>query len=527
MKSRCELVQAKDGNKVPIVQRGTEEYRLGSLYDGRYAAERWVFGHVQECVEHVILFGLGDCQIVAQLLERVPGSVLIYEPDEAIYQEVKRLSLYKKMQKNNRFFCLYGERQKETLQEKMIEILNDDNVDSTALLATPGYLAHYEEAYEGLANLCQRICESIQFTQGAIQRSFPTMVKNQLWNMSYLKGAIPLRRLATCWDRDIPVILVAAGPSLLKNIDQLKKATGKAFIFCVDAALGTMLKHGIVPDLVGSVDAVKDMECFSEPGSYDIPYLVTCNSRYELVSRLTGERIWGNDHGCTRMILEKHGIESPRSSAQFGIAGGMFAMLMELGVKKIVMVGQDLAYSESHTSHIDGHDEGFDESKAILVEGYYGKKVYSRTDWNTFRVWFEDVIRTLPTACEVINATEGGAKIHGALQMPLQQVVEQMEEKAVSFPDILSQKGIRITEEEYEAVMEEWNSVRGDLENIKAWGYHKTFFRTDYRKIPVMDMVLGAMRYLRDVTGREERFRRAVDFIYEKVLEREKAEENA
>lgn len=524
MRCECKLLQAKDGNKVPVMQRGNETYTLGSLYDGNYAAERWMLGHMQENLENVILFGLGDCQIVLKVLERVPGRVLVYEPDEKIYGEIKRLSIFKKIQKNHRFSCFYGQNQREVLQGKMIDVLNDDCVDRTALLTIPGYVNYYMDAYIELADMCQRICDAIQFTQGAIQRSFPTMLKNQLRNIPYLKDAIPLTRLAEKWDTEIPVILVAAGPSLLKNIEQLKKIDKRAFVFCVDTALSTLLRNGIVPDLVGSIDAVKNMDCFSEPGSYNIPYFVTCNSRYELVSKLTKERIWGKDHGCIRMILEKYGIQSPKNAAQFGVAGEMFAMLMELGVKKIIMIGQDLAYSAEKETHIDGRNEGFNETEAILVEGYNGDKVYSRMDWNKFRVWFEEAIERLPFGCEVINATEGGAKIHGAFQLPLHQVVEQLPERKAAISDYLSVEGIRITEHEYEQIRLDWANVRSDLENIKQWGYHKTFFESDYRSIPAMDMVLGAMRYLKDVSNREERFERAVNFVYDHVIEWEKEE---
>ncbi len=526
MKSKCRLLQAKDGNQVPVVQRGEETFRLGSLYDGRYAAGRWADYYVQGCVENVILFGLGDCQIVLQLLERVPGRILVYEPEEEVYDEVRRMTVFKKIQKCQRCFLFYGGGQYDALQETMIQILNDDNVDRTALLTTPGYYTHYPDAYNRLAEMCGRICEAIRFTQGAIQRSFPTMIKNQLRNISHVKDAIPLTRLAKHWDGEVPVILVAAGPSLLKNIEQLKKVRGRAFLFCVDAALPTMMKAGIVPDLVGSVDAVKNMECFSEPGSYDIPYLVTCNSRYELVSGLTKEKVWGKDHGCTRMIFEKFGIESPHSPAQFGIAGEMFTSLIELGTKKIIMVGQDLAYSEGKTSHIGGMDEGFDTAQAIRVEGYYGKDVYSRPDWNKFRELFEEAIRRMPPGCEVINATEGGVRIHGTTQIPLCQVVEGLPETKTSLTAIFSQDGLRITPEEYEGIMKEWSGVRKELDDIKEWGYHKTFFETDYRKLPAMDMVLGGMRYLKDVPDREERFERALDFIRQSISELEGAGEN-
>lgn len=51
-----------------------------------------------------------------------------------------------------------------------------------------------------------------------------------------------------------PAILVAAGPSLEKNVHYLKEAKGKAVIICADTVLGYLLARDIVPDFVVSVD---------------------------------------------------------------------------------------------------------------------------------------------------------------------------------------------------------------------------------------------------------------------------------
>ncbi|WP_373845633.1 6-hydroxymethylpterin diphosphokinase MptE-like protein, partial [Clostridium sp.] len=50
--------------------------------------------------------------------------------------------------------------------------------------------------------------------------------------------------------KDIPAIIVSAGPSLDKNISELKRAEGKALIIATDAVLTTLKNHGIVPDAV-------------------------------------------------------------------------------------------------------------------------------------------------------------------------------------------------------------------------------------------------------------------------------------
>lgn len=521
MKSICELVQALDGGVIPVVNRGTETFRLGSSYNGRYAAERWVDHYVEERVENVVLFGLGDCQIVLQLLRKVPGYVLVYEPDPAIFQEVRQSPLFSKFRDKEKLYILYGgEDQWIPLRDVITDILNDDCVETTAVLTHPGYLAHYQDEYKMLMDVCQLVCDAMGFTQGAIQRHMKAMLANTIDNIPYMNGAIPLARLVKYWDPDIPVIMVAAGPSLKKNMEVLRQIDQRAYIFCLDAALSTLLRAGIVPDLVGSTDGIKNMNCFEEPGSFDIPYLVTSNTKHEIIKNLTNAKIFGYDHRAVRIMYEKQGIELAQIPAQFGIAAGVFAALVELGTKKIVLVGQDLAYSEDKKSHTDGRDEGFVEEKASQTEGYYGGLVYTRMDWEKFREWFEEMIKMLPSDQVVINATEGGAKIHGAVQMPLQEVIDHLPERRSSFQDVVSDDRVKISEKEYRGIMADWERMRTDIEKVKRIGYKKAFFEIDYHKMPVMDLVIGYMRYLKDVPERKERFKLAVDYVYDEIHKR-------
>lgn len=518
MKNRCELVQALDGGLVPVVHRGAETFRLGSSYNGRYAAERWVDHYVEERVENVVLFGLGDCQIVLQLLRKVPGYVLVYEPDPAIFQEVRQSPLFSKFRDKQKLYILYGGKdQWIPLRDVITDILNDDCVETTAVFVHPGYLARYQEEFNMLTEVCQLVCDAMGFTQGAIQRHMEAMLANIIDNIPYMKDGVPLARLAKFWDPDIPVIMVAAGPSLKKNMEVLRQIDQRAYLFCADAALPTLLKAGIVPDLVASTDGIKNMNCFEEPGSFDIPYLVSSNTKHEIIKNLTSTKIFGYDHKVVRIIFEKQGIEAAQIPAQFGIAAGIFASLTELGTKQIVLVGQDLAYSEDKKSHTDGRDEGFVEEKASLTEGYYGGMVYTRMDWEKFREWFEEMIDLLPSDRVVINATEGGAKIHGSVQMSLQEVVDQLPERRSSFSDVVSDERVKISEKEYQGIMADWKRMIADIEKIKRNGYRKTFFETDYHNIPAMDLVIGYMRYLKDVPERKERFRLAVDYVYDEI----------
>ena len=62
--------------------------------------------------------------------------------------------------------------------------------------------------------------------------------------------------------------------------------------------------------------------------------------------------------------------------------------------------------------------------------------------------------------------------------------------------------------------------MRTDIEKVKRIGYKKAFFEIDYHKMPAMDLVIGYMRYLKDVPERKERFKLAVDYVYDEIPKR-------
>ena len=56
------------------------------------------------------------------------------------------------------------------------------------------------------------------------------------------------------FDRKLPVVVCASGPSLEPCIDVLKNKQDKVFIICLSSALSVLLNNSIVPDLVLSTD---------------------------------------------------------------------------------------------------------------------------------------------------------------------------------------------------------------------------------------------------------------------------------
>lgn len=509
----CEILRAKDGHMVPVLHSEQGTRHLGSLYSGRYAAFVWGKKWLLEQTENLILFGMGDCQIVLEAASHVPGKILVLEPEEKLYQAMKSSSLYKKAVKNKKI-QFFGMGDLEQLKKTVKDLLDDDWVERTMLSLHPGYAGWYDRELASLQQICQSVCDDITFMRAPLKRFVPTMIRNQIANFKSMEQGVPLARLKKEWDPGIPVILVSAGPSLEKNIEELKKVDQRALIWCADAALPTLLAREIVPDLVASVDAGKDLRCFQDERSNEIPVLASSNTRTEFLISNQAPKIWGYDHAQIRMMQKRAGILPAQVPYYLGVSTAMYAAAVELGAKKLIMVGQDLAFGESGVSHASGRDESAYTVEKIETDGYYGNKVWSRMDWMEFKKWFEKMMALYPDV-EVINATEGGVHLEGSRQEPLCQVCDALPQRKYAFRRWLQQNDSQIQPEEGRNMDEQMHQCGEDIKQIRQWGYHKTFFEEDYRQIPVMDMVLSYMK-IADAE-REVRFEKALDYVADQL----------
>lgn len=128
-----------------------------------------------------------------------------------------------------------------------------------------------------------------------------------------------------------------------------------------------------------------------------------------------------------------------------GIGMSAANMAYELAVhsrfKRCVFIGQDLAFGEDGTSHSKGAVYGEEEIKPstlgdrVLVEKYGGEgEVETTTIWKMFLNFFERDIAETPYKIEVINCTEGGARIHGTIEMPFIELAQSLDRSQAKQP---------------------------------------------------------------------------------------------
>lgn len=226
-----------------------------------------------------------------------------------------------------------------------------------------------------------------------------------------------------------PGIVVASGPSLDKNVKLLDGLREKAVICAADGSV-KILKHNNLPPahLVTSLERVIETSYLFEGLTEDDvkdSYLAACPVIVpETYANFPGEKIIVYRNFATFEWLDiKKGILDIGPSA-----GNMaFKILEFLGCDPIIMIGQDLAITDDLVTHAAGFHYGNDKKTNITniveVEGNYQELVKTRPVYKQFLLHYERDVASYQGT--VINATEGGAKIHGTQIMTFQEAIDK------------------------------------------------------------------------------------------------------
>jgi hypothetical protein len=228
-------------------------------------------------------------------------------------------------------------------------------------------------------------------------------------------------------------IIVSTGPSLTKQLPLLKEIQEYVTIISVDASLPILEKWDIKPDFVTSIERVKETAKFFKETSPNFQKDIII-----LHASLQHQEVLENSFGNKIIVMRPYAFNRYYTLHKYGYLGtGMSAANMAFDLarfmqyEKIVLIGQDLAYSEDGKSHAKGHVYGVDEVKFKTTDMYvtkYGGEGKVRTSyvWNMFKNFFEkDIEEAKHQGIITINATEGGARIAGAVEMPFKEVINK------------------------------------------------------------------------------------------------------
>ena len=442
---RTEMSQ--DEKVVLIVKKNGKERYLAGKRNCEEPTTIWMQtqGRVHEGAIFFIA-GIGNPVYAKILLEehrQTKLNIVIYEPSKEIFFKVlESIDITDLLQKDAKcIFVIDGLTgvKVENVIQKMISVEVMDHIKTFIL---PNYEMIFAKEMLLFAKTIREKCESCATYINTRTNFSNVFAQNLFANAPYILDGYKTKQLIEVIPRGIPAIIVAAGPSLNKNIKELKRAKGKAFIIAVDTAIKPLASEKIIPDMFAIVDGRKPLELINTEDAKKIPLLTSISAANSVLSFHTGKKFFYNEgYVYINSMFYRNGESFETVACGGSVATSAFALAFMIGIDTIILVGQDLALTGNKT-HADGtfqeKMETIDTSHSIMVPGNIEKEVPTRGDFKMYLEWYNQYIKDCKEyrkQFKVINATEGGAKIDGTEVMTLKDAIDRECKKEIDIQE--------------------------------------------------------------------------------------------
>lgn len=516
----CYIRTCSDNQKIICQMRDGVEWRMNSIHDPVRAAELYAdrYKNMRDYAV-VCVFGLSDGRAVEQLLNRCNGTqtIFIYEPDVQVFLTAMKYFSLETIFAANIVLVVKGINEND-FGLLLQTILNDQNWRLVTDCILPNYDIMYTEACREFIHLMRYAVRSHMLMKNTKVQNSPLMGDNTLSNLPYIMRGSSIdelkKQFAQIDLKGTPAIIVSSGPSLDRNIRELKKAEGRAFIIGVDSSLKALVRENIHFQIGISVDPRKPRYVFADDRVNDFPYVLSSYSADFLAQEIRGRLFFDSSFGCGtlhKILTQETGKELGMMRSGGSVATNAFWLAMELGFREIILVGQDLAFTDGR-----GHVTGFAESEQanrelvensvqLAVEALDGGWLTTDVQMDSYRYWFEKNIAEQKEKVTVYNATAAGAKIRGAKELSLEDAIEQLCTKERDFDQLIADTPNLATDDEQKRLCERYMDYEKEFRRLReklqeGIAIYDRFMELDHQKGRRSDEYRDLLERMKELT---------------------------
>ncbi|SDK04009.1 motility associated factor glycosyltransferase family protein [Sediminibacillus albus] len=432
------VVKSKTGQLSLEITVETGTVSIHSKYDPEKEAQRLISKYEEDMNQYkqVFFYGIGLGYHVKAFMEKYPNlTYTLYEPNPAIFYHFlankKIEDLNEKQIKD--IYLETSENEKNLMLNQFVNQL-DDNV---LFVSLPSYEKIFQKEYQLFLTQFKKKMKDKNTT------FFTNLAFEKRWTINSMKNfpaVLNTPNILQAGNSDIikglPVILVAAGPSLNNEIENLRyiKENKLAYIFAVGSANKALINNDILPDAVCTYDPQgHNYKVFEEiiKKGLEIPLIFGSSVGYETIKKYSGPKahMITSQDTVSQYYLGEEATDAVINDAS-SIAIITLQLLVKLQVSSIILVGQNLAYkdSEFYSKGIDYSNMGKDYSitqdvknKAITIKDVNGNDILTSKGFFDMKQELEQYISL--TNIKVINTTVGGACIKGTTFIRLHDLI--------------------------------------------------------------------------------------------------------
>lgn len=468
------------GEKIVGINLNGKDWYFNSRYSAEKAAEVWAEGtEVQNYEAVIIVFGFSNGMYLKKLIEKYPDNIIIaYEPSMTLMQLVLKEIDLSDCLMHEKLFLAVGEKGKRLFTEYVQTLIKYTKYKLVNWFVIPNYRKLFELDYLKVQHIYMTWMRQITLDRNTFILLQDEFADNYLANMYEFFNNYTIDSLYDCFEEidkeKRPAMVVSAGPSLDKNINELKKVKDKAFMIVVDTALKAVLRAGIIPDLTITIDPHKPLILFEDERIRKLPMIFCIMSNKQVMDSQKGKKIFfGDSESYIQAIFNKYDKKISTLETGGSVACNAFSTAVFLGFKNIILVGQDLAYPNGKEHTKDAYDNEAenklkDGKRYFEVEDIYGGKVLTEENMDAYRLWFETQIVRYPHL-HVIDATEGGAKIRGTEILTLNEAIERECKNLgkIDFAKLIDGISKTYSEEELDEITKQLYNIPEELKKLK------------------------------------------------------------
>ncbi len=429
--SDCEYLveEAKNGSMTLAIRHNDKLYQVHSRYDPQREATQQVTGMNLVNPKILVVLGLGLGYHLRACLEEFKETnlfIVVIEKDVEAFRAAMEHADMSDLLSSDKIRWVIGVPEEDGYAV-LHDMIKQAGITLQLFLKTLQAFSHpvldklHGDYHRHMLKCFREAAHSIIFNYGNCPEDSMIGVENIMKNLATIIKNPGVKDLHNAF-RGKPGIIVSTGPSLDKNVKELKGALNGAVVIAADSALKILLKHDIAPHAAVSLERVMHVATMLRelPDDYkkNIWLAATPVIRKESYDAWTGPTFM-----IYRAFAHFDWLNMPKGTLLVGpsCSNMAFKVLETMGCDPIILVGQDCSFESAEKTHADDAPSvtnlKLKERDLYQVKGNYDEFVYTNQIYDMFRKGFVTDLASYRGTC--INATEGGAFIEGSILMTL------------------------------------------------------------------------------------------------------------
>jgi hypothetical protein len=399
------------------------------------------YGHLKDS-DVVIVYGFGVGVHVRELIQATSPKtfILVIDPAVDLFLHALKLSDLSDLFSGKRVSLAIGEDPYQATRVRLENFFGVFTLKNIKVFQCPPSIQLAPDYFEKVNSCVKEITYLAERNRNTLSRFSGIWHHNILENLPEILKNPGILQLSDKFAGK-PGIIISAGPSLDKNVKWLAAYKGRAVLICVDTALKTLLKVGIVPDFLVCLDALamNYMHVALEKND-DICLVANPVTFPQILKKHKGKIFMMTFNDPLMGWIEKSIGEKGNAITGGSVATAAFDFARQIGASPIFLVGQDLAltgkraytngsfYCENWMDMYDGsrglqdyQELKIQEEPTVEDKDFFGKPTLTTSKMISWKKWFEAMLSQKDVRC--IHATEGGLFIQGSEMSPLREAL--------------------------------------------------------------------------------------------------------